>query len=790
MTDPLRVNRAVAGRGRIVLLIALGLLILGGVIALQLDREPTETLVAEAPVSDPGSHAPGFEATADQRVDSPVAPLAPDDPAPAAAPSVTPAPASPPSPDDGQRFAVHVVDAKGRAVAQARVIVEDMASPDRWVAENAGKLAELMKQPDTQARKDAMLALFATRKTQAVAGSGTPAVYASDEDGWCRFTASRAVTIHAEKDDIGTSGAWESAPRRRSRRASDPPQESAPAGEVRVELELQPQATVSGVVLDRDGRPLPQALVNAKSSYSFSRQKTEARSPDPAQADEDGRFVLQVDAPGSFDVYAQFEDQMTAEVGVMVEPGGRDSITLQVPGAFAIRGRVEGPDGTPVAGGRLTLDRTMSMLRAVSGPDGRFEFLLTDADDYALAAEADGLAQQEPVSITLTAVNPVAEVSVSMIKASTISGVVRWEDGSAAAEARVQASPRARDGQPELSWLNRIHQFQLGPDGSFTLNGIHPEYSYLVSASISEPTHASVSLSDVAPGATGVELVFAQEAVRTYSLAGRVVDARTGSPITEYELVHGSWMRGLQRGETQRVNDGDGRFELAGLSQFEQALQVRAEGYPPKTVGPLTPTDVASEITIRLERLGSLTVHAVDESGADVAGATVHVHLAVSDERPKLFTDWWKGQTGETGRVTWDDAKPGHYCVQAAHGERLSDLTFLTVVGEQPNPVTVRLVSAMDLGTLEVTVLDKGGQPISDARIAIRNMSKLGLGHGPGTSATEEAEATAIGSAPARLTQLLPGIYWVWPDIEDDFITPDWVAVPAAEVTTVQFQTE
>jgi hypothetical protein len=117
-------------------------------------------------------------------------------------------------------------------------------------------------------------------------------------------------------------------------------------------------------------------------------------------------------------------------------------------------------------------------------------------------------------------------------------------------------------------------------------------------------------------------------------------------------------------------------------------------------------------------------------------------------------------------------------------------LTFVTLVGGQPNEVAVKLVSSLELGTLEVTVRDKQGQPVDGARVSITNMTQLGLGHGIGAGVSEEAEATSQGGAPARITGLLPGEYWVWPDVEDAFISPDWVVVPAGQVTSVSFDTE
>ena len=786
-----RADRRRAQRGRAAL-VALGLIAATAILTVwYLKREGTEPAPA-APAPATATEAPASSVLPAVQPDAPVQSLVPATTSNAAVPDATSTPVVNPSAAAApeRRFAVQVIDGRGDAVPEATLRVESVATMDAWFTENQERLDKLMKEPDGPEKTQALVSLIATRPKVTRPAAGQVTEYTSGADGWCRFTTTGDVTVSASKHRVGTSGVWSSAPPPSFSRHRDEPPPVAQGEERRLQLTLVPPATISGRALDRDGRPLSQASVMAESTFSFARQDTNARTPEPVQADESGSFAIEVDAPGEFDVQAQVGDLYTAKERVSVGSGDGITIELRVAGAFSVSGTVVGEDGRPVPAARLTLDSSRRGLEnTVTDADGRFRFPLTSGGEYEIAAHAKGLVQETPANAALTGEQPDASVVIRMVKAATIAGVVHWDDGTPVEGASVEGRAQPRGDQPELSWLSTSRAFRLSATGEFTLDEIHPEYVYDISATLIQP-FARAEVSDVAPGTTGVELVLEREQAKEYSLTGQVLDSRTGNPITEYELAHGSWMRGLGGGDTTHVRDDGGRFEIGKLSCFDQALEVRAEGYPPKTVGPLKPTDPPTEITIRLEHMGGLAVHTVDDANGDVPGASLIVYRAASEERPRLFTHGWRAETGQTGHVTWEELPPGSYFVQAESGDMLSDLTFVQVVGGQPNEVAVELVSSLELGTLEVTVRDEQGQPMDGARVRITNMTQLGLGHGIGAGLSEEAEATSQGGLPARITGLLPAEYWVWPDVEDHFISPDWVVVPAGQVTSVSFDVE
>jgi hypothetical protein len=176
----------------------------------------------------------------------------------------------------------------------------------------------------------------------------------------------------------------------------------------------------------------------------YSPAQTRPRSPEPVPVDAAGGFTMRVDAPGNFELQAQAAELVTDDVNVSVEPGGSARVELRVPGAFAIRGRVESATGSPVGCQLILISADIES--AESGSDGRFEFLLTAAGDYQLSAKAAGLVQDLPVTVSLTSEKPEAEIVVRMLKSESISGVVLWDDGSLSTEPRSRHDrSRARD---------------------------------------------------------------------------------------------------------------------------------------------------------------------------------------------------------------------------------------------------------------------------------------------------------------------------------------------------------
>jgi len=117
----------------------------------------------------------------------------------------------------------------------------------------------------------------------------------------------------------------------------------------------------------------------------------------------------------------------------------------------------------------------------------------------------------------------------------------------------------------------------------------------------------------------GARRAFGIQLARGWTLAGQVVDARTGRAIRDAEVTMATGVLGLYTRST-RSNDR-GRFELAGIVGDEHSLYVGSDGYV--STGPLRHSAAEPTMTVRLERASIIEGRVVDERGWGIEGVLV-----------------------------------------------------------------------------------------------------------------------------------------------------------------------
>jgi hypothetical protein len=171
-----------------------------------------------------------------------------------------------------------------------------------------------------------------------------------------------------------------------------------------VRIVLQPNSRVSGRALGADGKGIGGArlILSEMTPRSFgSLTRLSSGSFKEAVADEDGAFSYPEVAPGPIEITASAPRHQSAELKGLEVKAGQEltGISLVLPPAAVVEGRVLGPDGRPVPGAEV------GVLEAGTSPFGgslgSFEVARTDGDGrYALdgvalgprtlKAEADG----------------------------------------------------------------------------------------------------------------------------------------------------------------------------------------------------------------------------------------------------------------------------------------------------------------------------------------------------------------------------------------------------------------
>ena len=186
-------------------------------------------------------------------------------------------------------------------------------------------------------------------------------------------------------------------------------------------------------------------------------------------------------------------------------------------------------------------------------------------------------------------------------------------------------------------------------------------------------------------------------------LAGRVVDATTGTPIEGARVSAGS-----SAAEGPAVADAAGGFRVAVSSRFGGHLWARADGYAwGREIVHLEPGARIENVVLRLGPERVVEGDIVDETGAPVAGAEITTFFVTRAGAPPATS-------GEDGR----------FRLPGLQRDRVELLTAtksgFTSAGAPvaPRATTARLVLTRGV-TLAGTVRDDAGRPIAGAKVVI-----------------------------------------------------------------------
>lgn len=158
---------------------------------------------------------------------------------------------------------------------------------------------------------------------------------------------------------------------------------------VHVELRGSRTHTLRGVVVDRNGTPVPDAWVTAESEWEPDASRARPR----VLTDEAGQFVLSGIWPGRQRVSAS---SPLGEASVGGVPAGAAGVTLRLEAQASLLGTVRTPSGLPVAQFSLEYLRDSSSGGAIRGHDGYFELSMLWPGSYTVSvASSEGSASVE-----------------------------------------------------------------------------------------------------------------------------------------------------------------------------------------------------------------------------------------------------------------------------------------------------------------------------------------------------------------------------------------------------------
>ena len=378
---------------------------------------------------------------------------------------------------------------------------------------------------------------------------------------------------------------------------------------------LEPAAAIAGVVTDRHGNPILNAQVVAATVEErgggppFFRMFGAGR-PSAARdrTDGEGRFFLaEVDPAPAVRIEASHpEFRRYQSEPFSLKPGERVA-DLRLP--LSLGGRIEvwvrGPDGSPVASARVTIEAEgnpgegaaggggrvpggegqgrggrrgqggfgRGFLSRSSGPDGKAVFAALDGGSYRLSTAARGF---QPYFARVDAADEtVSTVAADLAPENVLAGTVKDRTGLPVAGAAIEVFREAEGGWPRERSFARTEG-----DGSFRAGGLgDSDYAVRVRCEgFAERTFERVAANSQ----------FDVVLDRLGGVSGWAVTAETGAPIPRFSAelrqpgaeARGRPQGGRPDGRLRRTfDDPAGAFVFEDVPPGEYDLQVSASGH-------------------------------------------------------------------------------------------------------------------------------------------------------------------------------------------------------------------
>ncbi len=433
--------------------------------------------------------------------------------------------------------------------------------------------------------------------------------------------------------------------------------ERAPAGRVRRDIVLTPEAVIAGRALDERGAAVADAKIWLEPDLDGRRPPSEQSAMLLAVTDAEGRFRFSGVHGGRHRLDGASRGR-TAERQTLVVAAGADvgDVALVMRATGRVRGRVT-RGGQPVAGALVHAPGDLSDT-AVSQPDGTFVLDRVAAGEQRLVATPFLVKRPEVIDVVGGAEQ---EVELEVAVQASVSGTVR-RNGAPVPYARVNLSgPTPVSQQTDGEGRYRVDGLRAGTYGFYVDDKRRRAYNRGGGLEVKEAAHH----------------VFDFELEAGARVTGVVVDGR-GQPVVEVMVLFASRNGDEGRCMTDALGafdcatmNGEGAYTARVFPSDHETVAFPFVGAPPP---PVTLADGNAQVDgVRLvidPRRLAIHGRVVDDAGRPVAD--VPVHAWGDGVRRDRWSQAPSGVTDVDGGFVIDALAPGAYEleVEALDGSR------------------------------------------------------------------------------------------------------------------------
>lgn len=533
------------------------------------------------------------------------------------------------------------------------------------------------------------------------------------------------------------------------------------AGETKtLDIALTPAVTLVGRVSDEKGQPVagargalaPGSETRMGMMFRVMGRESEANAGGFTSG-LDGTFRATRLAPGTNQkltvTHPDFERRVVA--GLDLVPGAPRPLSIDIvlsPG-YALAGVVKDKEGKPVEGAEVTLNQSVTMTGGRGGNvvsfssiqsvrprgetdfEGRFGFKGLSAGDYDVTVSKSGYTRS--VSNGVKAGEGSAPLEVVLNPGASIAGRLVQPNGLPVTGYSVTARPSSGGSNTGMILGPRTNNFaQVDPDGGFLLEGLTPGTAYDLSIFGAGEFRGDPKKKGVVAPAADVEI----EVATRGRIAGRVVDAASGAPVTDFEAAYtpargggGIVVRMGTGGENDRrtpFSSAEGAFAFEDVPPGSFDVTVWAKTYQEARTGGVAVTAGETKtIEVKAARGLAIRGRVVDaKAGRGVQDATVSARPE-GGGGPFMLDLGGNGGgavTDADGRFEIIDQGPGAYQLTARHS-LYSEGTARVTLEDKDGAIDIPVVSG---GVIAGMVASSQGAPLAGAEVSLQASGEAG----------------------------------------------------------------